>query len=65
MTKEKIKKSSNKDKDMEDLKVRIEKLKTHLEKNKQDNRTKRTLLIKEAKLRKLKKYRERKNLKLS
>jgi len=58
---EKKKTNNSKYKDIQDLEARIEKLKKHLEKNKHDFRTKRALLIKEAKLRKLKNYRKRKD----
>ena len=57
MVKEKTK---SKD-DIKNLTSTVEKLKEHLQKNNHDYRTKRTLLIKEAKLRKLKAYKERKN----
>lgn len=57
--KEEIKKSAEKD-DIKNLTAKIEKLRKHLEKNKKDYKTKRALTIKEAKLRKLKKYINRK-----
>lgn len=47
------------DPDIKNLTTRTEKLKKHLEKNKHDNKTKRILLIKEAKLRKLRNYKKR------
>ena len=58
----KILKKANlfKDPDIENLRHRVEKLKKHLEKNKHDYKTKRTLAIKEAKLKKLIKYRKTK-----
>ena len=46
------------DADIKNLKESTEKLKKHLSINKQDYKTKRTLLIKEAKLRKLEKIRK-------
>lgn len=52
--------TDNKNKDIKDLDSKVEKLKKHLEKNKHDYKTKRTLLIKSAKLRKLQQYRKRK-----
>ena len=54
-----VKKPSSKD-DIASLTEKVEKLKKHLEKNKHDYRTKRILMIKEAKLNKLRKYRKRK-----
>ena len=49
------------DKDIKNLRARVEKLKAHIQKNKHDYKTKRTLQIKEAKLRKLEAYRKRKS----
>ena len=46
--------------DIKHLAAKVEKLKKHLQKHKHDYRTKRALTIKEAKLKKLKEYRERK-----
>lgn len=45
--------------EIEFLKAIIERLKNHLAKNKHDYKTKRTLLIKEAKLHKLERYKGR------
>jgi len=55
------KKSQEKKPELDDvsLEKRIGKLKKHLLKNKHDYKTKRTLQIKEAKLRKLRIYKER------
>jgi len=49
----------NKKSDIESLEKRVEKLKKHIVKNKQDNPTKRALGIKEAKLKKLREYRDK------
>lgn len=50
--------NSKEDKDIKNLTSTVEKLKAHLQKNKHDYKTKRALLIKEAKLRKLRGYRK-------
>ncbi len=42
--------------DIKNLSIRANKIKKHLSKNKHDHKTKRTLLIKEVKLKKLNKY---------
>jgi len=57
-----IKTEENKKQSKDDLaflKEKVEKLKTHLGKNKHDYKTKRTLLIKRAKVIKLENYRAR------
>ena len=48
------------DREMKNLASTVEKLKKHLAKNKHDQTTKRALLIKEARLIKLKRYRNKK-----
>jgi ribosomal protein S15P/S13E len=53
-------KKQNEERDIKNLEKRIEKLKKHLSKNKHDYTTRRILMIKEAKLRKLKNYRKKK-----
>jgi len=45
-------------KEIKNLEVRIEKLKRHMEKNKHDYKTKRTLLTIEARLNKFKNYKK-------
>jgi len=47
------------DVDIKYLTATVEKLKKHLQKHKHDYRTKRALTIKEAKLKKLKEYKEK------
>ena len=47
------------DRDIKNLEATEEKLKNHLKKNIHDYKTKRALLIREAKLRKLKNYKKR------
>lgn len=46
------------DKEIKNLEARIEKLKKHIEKNKHDYKTKRTLLTIEARLKNLKSYKK-------
>ncbi len=53
-------KSTGVDVDIKYLTATVEKLKKHFQKHKHDYRTKRALTIKEAKLKKLKEYKERK-----
>lgn len=55
------KETKTEDKDIKDLEARIIKLKKHISDNKHDHTTIRILLIKEAKLRKLKGYKKRKS----
>jgi len=57
------KKTTGKNTDIQNLKARVEALKKHLSKNKHDYRTKRTLQIKQAKLRKLLNYKKGKEKK--
>jgi len=47
-------------KDLENIKKRIEKLKAHLQKNKHDYTAKRKLAKRQGQLRKLKQYQEKK-----
>ncbi len=49
------------DADLKNLDKKIESIKKHLTKNKQDKRTRRALTILNARLKKLKKYKKRKN----
>ena len=62
----KILKENNlyKNADLENLKSKLEKIKKHLEKNKQDQRAKRALTIISARIRKVEQYKERKNKKI-
>jgi len=62
----KILKDNNlyKNADLENLKSKLEKIKKHLEKNKQDQRAKRALTIISARIRKVEQYKERKNKKI-